>query len=321
MQFSVQQFGFTMLVVHVQQQVEPLEPFLRRLIGFDFCECGRKIGMRLNAPCLFQKPCGVLFATVFNVSTGGHCCSRDKIGRILVRGDRCLAGLDRVSVLKNGFRLGQSQNSVATLVNVTRQRAVLEFGVQRFTRAGPITALRLQRQQRVLNFFVLRFDGKGAFRQLQGCVGVTISKALFHHAANTDKTGRVMFEQALVHVFCLLAVTSHFGRLCGQKIGQFGLVKIPLGLLGLRHRLTTFTRGERCQTFGQSRVTFAFTVAVEIPRNGCFVAVDEVQYGDQQSDQFEQHPSGKQKDDSRNYGLKRSEGVFNTCDGHLNTAG
>ena len=197
---------------------------------------------------------------------------------------------------------------------------MFQLGAERLARAGPIMRFRLQLQQGIANFGMFGFDGKGAFRQLQRRVCITIGQFLLHDAAHPDKAGLFIFHQLAICGLGRAAITCHLSRLCGQQVGQGRLVEVFVGLCGLRHGQLSLAACQRHQSLGQGVKPLAFPIAIKIPRQRRFIAIQELPGRHQQRQQLERQPDHDQQQNNRNDRLQRAKAVFRAHQSQLNAA-
>ncbi len=100
---------------------------------------------------------------------------------------------------------------------------------------------------------------------------------------------------------------------------QVRLCKILLGLDGPVQREPAFPRRQREQPFGQGLESLAFPVAVEIPRNGGFIPVQEPQHCQKQADKLRQKPDQNHHQKKADERLQRTEREFVMRDGDADT--
>ena len=244
-QLCQQHLGLGVVRLHAGQRGKPLEPLFRGLVRLDRGEGTGQIGVRLHVPRFFQHAGRIFRFALIDIAMRRHHGCGDQIGGQAVRLDRGLAGFDAVPFGNDVFRLGQGEHGIATFMHVTRHLAVLELGVQRLARTGPIFFLGLQFQQHIASFGMFRFDGKSFLGQLQRGFRVAFGQLLFHDPAHTDKAGAFVGDQLAIGLFCLATVARHFRGLRDQQIGQVRTFKVFIRLCGLGHRQTPFAAGQR----------------------------------------------------------------------------
>ena len=165
-----------------------------------------------------------------------------------------------------------------------------------------------------------RLQAKGRLRQFQRRVGISIGQLLAQDAPDSNKPRAIILQEPFIGLFCLGTVARHFGGLRGQKVGQRGFIQVTLGAGGARHRHVPLARGQRQHTLRQRTIALFPPVAVEIARYRRVIAVDEPQYGDQQTSKAQEQPERKEQDTHRQHGLQRGQVQLDPCNDDTHAA-